>query len=282
MYTYTHTHTCTYYSDQKAIDVENRANYHALRQRWHVLDKTVRIPDDDVLQSPPYMEFSDDETDDSNCSPPPPSVKPNSDSTTPQSNGLTSKANGAANDNLREIERKLESSSLSSTKCASCGGRTSGSDSGNCSLIGSLGESMDSTVVDDTSNLPSEAQSKYCSSCLNQLCAHQGTDRTNCSSESGCCGAVEKILTGEEDRIFCVRVMPRDSSLMVKNSESKTRCECNHRRGSCGEVLDDEGQALIKILEFPSQVSTNLYTQVPSQFVELCTYCSCVFMYVHV
>ena len=39
--------------------------------RWENLDKNVAMPDDDLSESPPYMELSDDdEGDDSNCCPP--------------------------------------------------------------------------------------------------------------------------------------------------------------------------------------------------------------------
>ena len=59
-------------SDQKAIDVDNRAHYLALRRRWEVLDKTITFPDDDVIEPTQwYMETSDNECeeDDSNSSP---------------------------------------------------------------------------------------------------------------------------------------------------------------------------------------------------------------------
>lgn len=41
--------------------MENRAHYQALRDRWEVLDKAVTLPDDDLVDSPPYMELSSDE-----------------------------------------------------------------------------------------------------------------------------------------------------------------------------------------------------------------------------
>lgn len=61
-------------SDQKAIDVENRANYIALRKRWEVLDKTITFPEDEIADNTPwYMSASEDECeeDDSNSLPPP-------------------------------------------------------------------------------------------------------------------------------------------------------------------------------------------------------------------
>ena len=191
------------------------------------------------------MQFSDDETDDSNCSPPPPPPPP-----PVQSHSASTTANGTDSDELREIERKLEAScSLSSSTCVSCGGTASGSDSGNCSLIGSLAESMDSTV-DDNSTTSSEPQAKYCSSCLNQL--HKVADnRSKCSSESGCSASVEQSFVDEEDRTFSARVESSKSQIVDKSSD---QCTCNRRKRSCGDVLDDEGQALLQILEFPSQV----------------------------
>ena len=56
--------------DQKTIDIENRAHYQALRQRWEILDKSIYLPDDDLVNSPPYMELSEDEDGDSNFSSP--------------------------------------------------------------------------------------------------------------------------------------------------------------------------------------------------------------------
>ena len=61
--------TCTMYMyflyrDQKTIDIENRANYVALKKRWGVLDVTIQIPEDEMLKSvPAYMEGSEDEED---------------------------------------------------------------------------------------------------------------------------------------------------------------------------------------------------------------------------
>ena len=56
------------------IDVENRANYIALRKRWEVLDKTITFPEDEMGgDSEPYMDHSEDECeqDDSNSLAPP-------------------------------------------------------------------------------------------------------------------------------------------------------------------------------------------------------------------
>jgi hypothetical protein len=56
--------------DRKTIDIENRANYIALRQRWRVLDKTITFPDDELTDEDPwYMELSEDEGIDSNSAP---------------------------------------------------------------------------------------------------------------------------------------------------------------------------------------------------------------------
>jgi len=50
--------------DQKTIDLENRANYNALRQRWRILDKTIQVPSHEmsIHDNPTYMELSDDDS----------------------------------------------------------------------------------------------------------------------------------------------------------------------------------------------------------------------------
>ena len=58
--------------DRKTIDIENRANYIALRRRWEVMDRTITFPEDDLAEEEPwYMELSEDEETDSNSAPSP-------------------------------------------------------------------------------------------------------------------------------------------------------------------------------------------------------------------
>lgn len=70
--------------DRKTIDIENRANYIALRRRWEVMDKTITFPEDDLAEEEPwYMELSEDEDTDSNSAPSPDDSTPSSNEPTP-------------------------------------------------------------------------------------------------------------------------------------------------------------------------------------------------------
>ena len=51
-----------FYREQKTIDLENRARYKALHERWVVLDKSVSLPDEEPTSDPlEYLLSSDDE-----------------------------------------------------------------------------------------------------------------------------------------------------------------------------------------------------------------------------
>ena len=51
-----------YGREQRTIDLENRARYKALHERWVVLDKTVNLPDEEPSSDPlEYLMSSDDE-----------------------------------------------------------------------------------------------------------------------------------------------------------------------------------------------------------------------------
>lgn len=41
---------------------------------------------------------------------------------------------------------------------------------------------------------------------------------------------------------------------MEESGDVESTCSCNFRRRSCDSVLDEEGRALLQILEFPSKV----------------------------
>ena len=47
-----------FYREQKTIDLENRARYKALHERWVVLDKTVHLPDEEPSSDPLEYVFS--------------------------------------------------------------------------------------------------------------------------------------------------------------------------------------------------------------------------------
>ncbi len=48
------------FREQKTIDLENRARYNALHQRWVVLDKAVHLPDEEPSSDPLEYVFSSD------------------------------------------------------------------------------------------------------------------------------------------------------------------------------------------------------------------------------
>lgn len=51
-----------FYREQKTIDLENRARYKALHERWVVLDKSVSLADEEPTSDPlEYLLSSDDE-----------------------------------------------------------------------------------------------------------------------------------------------------------------------------------------------------------------------------
>ena len=61
-YYYYYYYCCCYIREQKTIDIENRAKYKALHERWVVLDKTVNLPDEEPSSDPlEYLLSSDDE-----------------------------------------------------------------------------------------------------------------------------------------------------------------------------------------------------------------------------
>jgi len=178
--------------EQKTIDVENRAHYQALRDRWEVLDKAVTLPDDDLVDSPPYMELSSDEE---------------------EEEVSTYCPAGSKYQQVLDRHRKSEPSNFHGTELKSS--------------VGDVARSKSSSV-----------------------------DETGASAST-----VKHVSTCEERKSPIVsnsgRHPPRakkKGSSMEESGDVESTCSCNFRRRSCDSVLDEEGRALLQILEFPSKV----------------------------
>lgn len=210
----------------------------ALRRRWEVMDKTITFPDDDLLEGPWYMEFSDDEdNNDSNSRPPPPTPPPGQVSESKKIEGHGRGANlTESRDSGNFTEASLETSSeVSSSSCVS----------DTCSSCGRV--------------LQREAEEKGVATVINHRTSETPTNRRKNSKS----GTVKCQKSPQTDSKKCERCRNnpggKDSgdpySDWVVASSSVGTCGCGRRRSTSG-ILDEEGQALLGILEFPSNVSS--------------------------
>ena len=202
--------------DQKTIDIENRANYVALAQRWEVLDVTIQIPEEEMSKSiPVYMEDSEDEEDCGLSSP----------------DDQTEKTGNPRNtDEPSSVENSEKSQTSDSALTVGCGGV-------NCSE----GESTGSAVT-DVQHSPHVQAALPRSQC--------GGSQVESSEDGGLCSS--DVCDHVNGRVAS------SSSLQSQGdaqSVSGRRCGCHCRQKSSSGVLDEEGQALLNILEFPSKVS---------------------------
>ena len=225
--------------DQKAIDIENRANYMALKQRWEVLDATILIPDDEMVKNvPPYMEDSEDEDDmNSNLSP---------SHTVDSEEQLTGVCNNIGDSTVSEspdCQSKDPESAVA--VCSYCTNPTN-CDSGNCSL----GESTDSAISDTqrTSSAAPAASSRF-----------SGQNESPQMNQSTLKDKVTEVCEHLNGRLASTSPSQTQSDAQ---RERGPKCRCNFRRDSSSEVLDEEGRALFNILEFPSKVHAciHMYT----------------------
>lgn len=223
--------------DRKTIDIENRANYIALRRRWEVMDRTITFPEDDLAAEEPwYMEFSEDEDADSNSA-------PSSDDLPPSASSVVT-------------GRREEGGLNYSSRVGSGGNLTASRDSGNfteASLETSSEISCGSSVADTCSSCggrgkevaaPSEGGSGW------------GLHVSAASSNGGC-----GLSPGGTRR--CERCRKGGSVGAQTGSEgvaSAADCGCGwrKRRRSTNGILDVEGRALLEILEFPSRVRVSI------------------------
>ncbi len=217
-----HTHR-----DQRTIDLENRANYLALRQRWQILDKTLQIPNHEptINDHPSYLEHSDENT----CSPSP------SNATTRTETDVSSEDK----DVLNSLEESLDRSNV---VCNSCHKTMTLSSS-------SLGNSTTTNSESGFSELSN-----------NSSCNCEKTERSETECERSVSGAcVQSVGESSEDCGIC-RDQVGVARVGVAREGVTRRCECEFR-SSC-ENLSTEDEALLKILDFPARVSlhTLLYT----------------------
>ena len=220
------------------------------------MDKTITFPDEELLDSPWYMDFSDDEEgDDSNsrlapASPAPPPLNAESanhdDSRKRQGVNLTE-----SRDSGNFTEGSLETSS-EACALSSCDSRSNShvlyEACSSCGRVLQRAERERGVVVADKQmdNGPSS-----------EGCAESNADRRNCETGKGRQkGDIKCKLCCNGGTEF--EVESSSGSTSASNDES-TRCECGRgRRFSTSGLLDQEGQALLNILEFPSKVCTGI------------------------
>jgi hypothetical protein len=181
------------FREQKTIDIENRSQYQALCKRWENIDKNVAMPDDDLSESPPYMELSDDDDgDDSNYCP-------------PRESGLSQCGRSLSNP-FPDGRAGLDRSRSSDT-----GGvepRHKSPSDGNVVLSAAVG------FLEERSRGRARDNGRE----------EEETDR-------------DTVVNGDE-----------------AESNRQPKCECDFRRRSWEDLVDEDGRALLSILEFPSRV----------------------------
>ena len=221
--------------DQKAIDIENRANYVALAQRWEVLDKTIQIPEEEMTQAvPEYMNDSEDEEGASSSSP------DNQTGQTEQTGDLSSTDEHTSTTISEDCTKQMQTSDSKLTSDCSGGG--------NCSQGESTGSAV--TEVEHTPHTQAAASQPQCTGSSDSG-SHMETSREGEGGVRDGEGGASEICDHINGRVSS------SSSLRSQGdvpSESRRRCGCHCRQKSSSSVLDEEGQALLSILEFPSKV----------------------------
>ena len=212
--------------DQKAIDIENRANYVALKQRWAVLDVSIQIPDDEMVKSiPSYME-EDSENEEEESSSPPDHTLGNAQ--IQQATDCCPVLNGGLNPQASK-------------------------------------ESIHQRYSDDTDNMPSSTgfpnphRDKRSVGETTDLFSSSTQCACRMDATSGSSGRVRPLQQQCElsykplCQHFKERIAPA-SFFQDNGAEMKPKCRCNFRRKSASDILDEDGMALFNILEFPSKV----------------------------
>ena len=191
--------------EQKTIDIENRAHYLALRERWKVLDATITFPDDDLVQSPPYMELSDGE-EDSNCSP------------------LHTKSGGRSGPSSQ--------AGLNNSKTVS-GNPGTACDGSGC--VSTLDSQSFSNGFKPSPRHPHLSNPSATTDSLSPSAATETENRDRTSSAP------------------CTITTTTTTSASTADGDL-SECSCDFRKKSYEDVLDEEGRALLQILEFPARV----------------------------
>lgn len=231
------------HSERKIIDIENRSHYQALRERWEVLDKTVFLPDDDLVEAPPYMALSDGENEGEEAC----------------VSFLTS-------------EHRIKNTPALSVSVAKHG-----------SIPGpgmDVDKSCSTAKDDGIKSEPSECDlhaELHVALCEKSLSLNAGTGKYLLPENSitapsvelnsgqtgfaGCCAGDLHCSTSTTDSDLDPRA-PVSNGLVGSGAggdssdtgERGERCSCDFRRRSYNEVLDDSGRSLLGILELPSRV----------------------------
>ena len=195
--------------------MENRARYQALRDRWEVLDKTITLPDDDLVDSPPYMELSEDEQED-------------------EDEDSTYCPAGSKSRRMRASHRASEPSGLHKTeKKRNDGPRRKSAN---------LGEEKGASANTVERGSASREQLRTC---------HQATNSGNHDNKHSPTRQSPDFSNGDRQHVVEEK---DDASVETSEIEQESVCTCDFRRRSCDRVLDEEGRALVRILEFPCKV----------------------------
>ena len=198
-------------SEQKTIDVENRARYQALRDRWEVLDKTITIPDDDLVDSPPYMELSEDEQEE-------------------EEEDSTYCPAGSKSRQMRAGHRASEPSKTEVKR----------NDEPRRKSLNVGGKGASANTVECGSACQEE-----------QRTCHQATNSGNHDNKLSPTRQSPDFSNGDTQHAV---EKNEDTSLETSEIEQESVCTCDFRRRSCDRVLDEEGKALVRILELPCKV----------------------------
>lgn len=232
-----------------------------------MLDCTITIPEDDLLEGPWYMDFSDDEEDDSNSRPPPEDTPSCATRTTTVADGRGTDAHthtSSSGTKLTEsrdsgnfTEASLETSSETSCGqgsctvldvCQSCGKSLprGGKEGGITRTVTSKGKQTPPTTPRDRTVAKGQREGP-CGSGKRDGKALWGDDSVKCRH---CC-----VGRGGRSGTDVAGNGSRDWLALSSSSGGASDCGCGWvRRRSTSGVLDEEGQILLQILEFPSKV----------------------------
>ena len=237
------------YRDQKAIDIENRANYLALRKRWEVLDVTIQIPDDEMVKSvPPYMEAgSEDESEEE-------------EETNSPSTSTSATATATANSDTLDTQTRPPNDS-----CSVCNSRQHPDASRDP-------QQTDQQFSDETDNVPSltniilspdrdarsvgETTDMASSDTTQSACR---SPATGCGHQAVAGGSSQECELPNELIKHCDHIDGRLAPVQDVDVDRSPKCGCKFRRKSGSDVLDEDGRALFNILEFPSKVRIHMY-----------------------
>lgn len=225
--------------DQKAIDIENRANYFALRKRWEVLDKTIQIPDDEMVKNvPPYMEVGSEdegEVEEDEKTNSPMATGNTVDAQTQPPNDSCPACNSRQNPDASKDLESQQTDQLHSEETDTIP-----------SLTNFSSPDRDVQSVGETTDMASS----------DTLCTGRpSATSVGCSSEVE--GSSQQCQLPSESNRLCEHLNGRLAPvppLQDIDAERSPKCGCKFRRKSGSDILDADGMALFNILDFPSKV----------------------------